>query len=627
MPSKKNIKLPVLEKTNIRNKYKNPILQQSFNAEKMNVKNFTNREITKIANSMRKDIRKKLPNHKVKYQVSYKMGSQYYTSKYQPTDFVYFEPEWNDEYTKYKAEEKNSFSNFFLNYTIVRDADSKGGCGYANDCLYDCLKELSVKCFNDVTLKLYLGVERKDQVDVKLMRKLEEHDLMKKYAINVSGDDINTSYISPTQNRKMAINLILKDKHYTVDKAKCPFIAIPDKKKNMKKKYIVVFDNDWNMYDGKTITKSSYKELEKTFNTPLKYSPSSALEEMNVFNLKDFYDYMNEVHRKLTNETFIDIRKTPRIKDICRYIYNQFQKTVTMENIPYHEYQLLNEATIGGLMYSKKSEECTAYKYDFRAHYASVLQNPHLLIPIKKFKGEYISELPKILKTGLYKVKIETDRTDVINFFKQTTYLYYTHTDIKYAISKNFNVKLYDNDGNVNFLYYDTCINSSLIFEKSIKYLYNLKNGKFKNDLWMKTLVSAFWGSFTESKKQTIRVSNDVPQYDPPEGYDIERHYEDGNDKVVTLKNIKSPAVCNEFRMKPFLLSKAREVVLKLFEKAKVNYEDILYIHTDGFILKKPLEEKFIDKQSKIGGLKYEGKCDNFWITNMRKHTCFKEFK
>ena len=142
----------------------------------------------------------------------------------------------------------------------------------------------------------------------------------------------------------------------------------------------------------------------------------------------------------------------------------------------------------------------------------------------------------------------------------------------------------------------------------------------------MKTLVSAFWGSFTESKKQTIRVSNDVPQYDPPEGYDIERHYEDGNDKVVTLKNIKSPAVCNEFRMKPFLLSKAREVVLKLFEKAKVNYEDILYIHTDGFILKKPLEEKFIDKQSKIGGLKYEGKCDNFWITNMRKHTCFKEF-
>jgi len=54
--------------------------------------------------------------------------------------------------------------------------------------------------------------------------------------------------------------------------------------------------------------------------------------------------------------------------------------------------------------------------------------------------------------------------------------------------------------------------------------------------------------------------------------------------------------------MKPFLLAYAREQMFYKFRKFE---SDIVYLHTDGFLLKDGTHEMFLS--DKLGGLKYEG--------------------
>ena len=84
--------------------------------------------------------------------------------------------------------------------------------------------------------------------------------------------------------------------------------------------------------------------------------------------------------------------------------------------------------------------------------------------------------------------------------------------------------------------------------------------------------------------------------------------------KTITVRIIKDGKTYkNDFaRIHPFLMAQAR---LQTSEYLEHNLDDVVYVHTDGFILKKKIAKK-IKLGNKLGDLKYEGECSDCKVTN-----------
>ena len=289
----------------------------------------------------------------------------------------------------------------------------------------------------------------------------------------------------------------------------------------------------------------------------------------------------------------------------------------------YREYQWLNEASKGALIYAKDDYKGNIIQYDKNSYYPSILKSDKLMIPIKEGEFRKIDKLPKnFRKTGIYKCKVIGNISPFL--FRYNSHHFYTNTDLKRAKQLNYELELI-NDGEDNFLYYseDKILSSDKIFKQYITYLYDLKiYYKEQNDkeilIYIKKLLSAVWGVLTQVRKFDYIIHDfDCDNFEnKKDGDEIiqRRKFNDEYDKITVI-NIYNPCETRYARLKPFMLAMGRYIIGKDIEEDVLN-DKIVKIHTDGFcVIEGGKEYKISDE---LGGLKIE-KQGLYHIKNVNK--------
>jgi len=627
MPPK--IKMPAIVKSH----YKAPKMklnQQVFNAQQMIGKQtFTREQVRRFATVAMNNIKKaKTADQTVKMSVVI-----YYDKKEDLARGGFFDVDTvktpylfdaEGDYENFPAIDTQNYHKFVIFYCVQNGA---GGCDDGtNDCFYERLEQLNCKPFDTPTdLKKFLKIGRKDLVSIDHIKKIEASTYMKGYKINVSGD---VQYVSMKKaNRE--INLLLKDEHYNIDRD-IHKIRYKGKHRllNNKDKQILVHgkkkDNLFLCYNGKkefTITAEEMKTINSTHvedvNNPLtRYVPFEfeANKEKGITTLETYYRYMMDACKQLTTATkgIVNLKRSKTVAKAAFEVYDRFQKTIFFDNVKQFEQIAVEKATIGPLLYAKEYTG-EAYKYDFTSWYPFIMSHPKFNIPFKE--GEFrkldldLNDEATILSTGLYNCII-TPNKDVL-FRYNNKHDWYTQIDINSARKKGLSVELCK-EGEYNAYVYSGTVTGHQMFHDSIQYLFEHKKNKVP---LAKNVLNAMWGGLCSAN--TVKMTHDTTQGDfvEKEGRELVDIIEVNNELHITMARTHDYYKHGEARMKPFLLAKARAYFYEYIDQ-HVGFENVVRIHTDGFITTKKLN---VDIGEELGQLKYEGYCDNCTVVNTMK--------
>jgi hypothetical protein len=264
------------------------------------------------------------------------------------------------------------------------------------------------------------------------------------------------------------------------------------------------------------------------------------------------------------------------------------------------------------------------WKLDITSEYPFIMRSDHFQVPIKAGKfltltTEEFSSM-KFFKYGIYRVKIITRVNPFI--FRPNDKNYYTHTDLNFARVLKYVTELIE-DGKPNFLSYEEClINGAKLFRPFTDYLINFKQMGYKT---AKVYINRLWGALCKKNliainteiDNEIKEAREIIQFCP-----VEDNLHHNNGLKVDVSNAESFFETNYARLRPFLLAKARYVTAQHVLK---NIDDIVYINTDGYVLKnKPHPSvKYIllkDKKSaKLGDLILEAENQTCEVFNSNK--------
>lgn len=372
-----------------------------------------------------------------------------------------------------------------------------------------------------------------------------------------------------------------KEHQYTMDQFK---------KTKGKYKFVLV-RRDWNTRKG--IEKSpSFQESYNAFK-----AMADELKEKKIIN-------MYQHGGVLTNASLRVFERT------CRLYYP--------EQITAEESQWLEEASVGAIIWADKYEG-KAYKYDYNSHYPSIMGLSTFWIPLRqgqfdKITVEHFNKVGSLLN-GIYKCQVFPSNTKKDRLFRFNPNNKYTSDDIMFARSLGLKCDLIDDDINVLYYYKKDCVNGKQLFGEFVTELYKHKKHQVKG---AKMLLTSLWGALTQIDVTTMKVS-----VDSEEMLEIGSNKTimsiipiDENTRQVTFANSNRIYRHRFARMKPFLLSHGRIKIAKCLEK---QLDDVVRVHTDGFITSNPLKHKI--NPTKIGCLKYEGYHPDCKIQNVNKYT------
>jgi hypothetical protein len=172
---------------------------------------------------------------------------------------------------------------------------------------------------------------------------------------------------------------------------------------------------------------------------------------------------------------------------------------------------------------------------------------------------------------------------------------------VKVAIDYGLKIEMIQND-QPNFLFYskDKLMNGAYLFKSFVDELFELKSQKVNG---AKQILNTLWGGLTEKNHFNHT-------YDPNEKMNINdcniSRISYGNKLSIKCTYYDKPQFkTNWARIKPYILAYARE---QMFYRFRSMESDIVYLHTDGFLMKDGHPEMFLS--DKLGGLKYEGTSD-----------------
>jgi hypothetical protein len=264
-------------------------------------------------------------------------------------------------------------------------------------------------------------------------------------------------------------------------------------------------------------------------------------------------------------------------KRLCSGLYENHTPITRIEN------KYWSMCFNGGLMYCNP-QECISFSYDKSSYYPRILADSNFEIPICEGSDHHILELPKILKCGIYRVKITCDDENfkkIFAFSKNSAYTHYSlRTALKYQKMFNVDIKLII-DEEPNAYIYDNVTTGDKIFKKWFDTLYKIKQRYPKNKL-VKHLLSSLWGqlSYKNCFRQSLEQINDN-QLDVSlamdSDYMITKHvvYEDR--EYYELQNNKNPYK-NNIRLKPFIVSYGRYLMTDIIME---NIEAVVRVQTD----------------------------------------------
>lgn len=478
----------------------------------------------------------------------------------------------------------------------TRKNASGGSDDSFNDCLYDCIRRkinyyrLPKGKKQPEDLKAYLGLKRDSLISIKKIPLVEE---FYKININVGGDACYTT----TKSYNMTCNIKIVNKHYELQE-------VPKSKKTLlsdvplKEQTLVMFKYN------KDFTVSCYSQAEGNFTLETK----AFLKLKNVLfgeyayvlsetdNIEEeFNKFLEEVNmlKELSKGKF-DLSKcgykpVNQSKLVLHHAISPFEEP---ESIEFNEQLYLYNAYKGALYFNSNEKDVTEYyDYDINSCYPYFMASTKFSFPTKKGEFTLLSELPKVLGYGIYRVEImKSSNNDVNKCFRFNDTNYYTHYDIQHALDIGLEVKLIL-DGETNSLlypkgraagsqYFGSCIDELYKLKCKLDELYKLK-GKPK---LVKQILSCLWGVLLKRNKICRITTKEINFVNNEVIIDIN---EIGHElyKVEYLKQGKFFKT-NYCRLGPFLLASVRKYLGSvIFE----NKEDIFYCRTDGFHSKKEL--------------------------------------
>ena len=256
----------------------------------------------------------------------------------------------------------------------------------------------------------------------------------------------------------------------------------------------------------------------------------------------------------------------------------------------------------------------------FKNYYASILASNDFKIPNKSGKEIKLKELytKNKLKTGFYRVKINTDDKNIKKLIAFSKNNVYTSIDLKFIMELQETIKInieliQDNEPNAYIYNLDTLENGFKVFNNWYDAILKLKKEMPKNIL-LKMLSSSLWGHLSRNNK--ITVSED-------EAYELNEKHKDRYSvyEIITTKTDETfyQLLDNEkpyfynLRLKPFVTAFGR---VKTAKVVLLNLNKVIRIHTDGIVFS---EEQTFNIENLIKEDKTTGKIEFFNINRYTK--------
>jgi hypothetical protein len=307
---------------------------------------------------------------------------------------------------------------------------------------------------------------------------------------------------------------------------------------------------------------------------------NNELKKNSVYNIN--YSYFYSHHIAVQNV----------FKRLCKGKFEGIQEVSEIEGI------YMSKCHNGGLTYCEEySGPC--FGYDFNSYYPRTLASSIFKIPVRQGEECY-TNIFKLFKSktklnyGMYKISITSTNPNAKKVFAFSKDDVYTHYSIEFAREhmKEFNFKFayYPEKNGFNSYVYDDddLAKGSDIFNKWLKTLTDLRVLFPKNKL-LKHLLSSVWGTLTRSKtlnktyEEIIEEKLDVG-IDDDSHYIIQKHVIHSSSEYYVLQNNRERYYYGIARLKPFLVSYARNRTAKVAMK---DIDSVLRIHTDAVCFSK----------------------------------------
>lgn len=377
----------------------------------------------------------------------------------------------------------------------------------------------------------------------------------------------------------------------------------------MNQKYYICYKistGDFKVYNNisKTITTESEKPKKHIFYLPKGYETSDeglllyaedfkkCAEEM--YNDKDTHIHYTRYYNDYTAVELV-------FKTLSKKMFNDHTKISKTEG------KYFESCYNAGLVYCDP-RECKTYSYDFSANYPRILSSKDFIIPTCEGRECTMTELPKVLTCGIYRVVITCNHKDIKKVFSFSKDHTYVNTSIEFArkYQKKFNIKIdLITDDKPNAYIYDNVITSSKTFSYWFFKLLKLKQKYPKNSL-VKRLMSSLWGHLCQLKTinkswKSIESENiNIGMTDKCD-YIIKDFYLYDNQEYYELQDVNQPYKHN-IRLKPFITAYARN---KIAEIALQHLSKVVRIHTDCVSFRKKYEfpnELYLSSEDKTTG-------------------------
>ena len=384
--------------------------------------------------------------------------------------------------------------------------------------------------------------------------------------------------------------------------------------------FIISFKNENNKYTIIDSKSKAITQVDKVNNKiyPRRFEMSKDYDETEEGikqYLNDFLGWCKEMRdRKMFH---IDYKKyfCHNTAAIRVFMENTNQKVLDMfEDIDLKEMNWLNGCHNGGLTFVETGEyDC--FGYDYKMFYPTILgsreHNMNFRFPTKKGRQYKIKKLNfnKPLRFGYYKVMITSDHPDRLKLFAFSAKNIYTNYSVEFAYNHlaeyGFKVELIIDETKNSFNAYlyddDNIIDSHKVFNEWFYKLKCMREDFPKNPL-VKFLASSLSGQLTAYNVEYMKVSEIPDELDARlcafhdnmdnKKYDkaiYEIIYDDNNSDNDSYKiiDLHKPMKYAYGRYKAFLMAFARNITAST---AMIDLQNVVRIHTDGLVFKKPQE-------------------------------------
>ena len=277
----------------------------------------------------------------------------------------------------------------------------------------------------------------------------------------------------------------------------------------------------------------------------------------------------------------------------------------------------IQNSTLGALQHHKKGIYDNCSKFDVNSSYPSILSGSGFIIPYGDPEWAKLNEkdIKKYISFGIYRVKI----TKKVHSFaiKYNLNGYYTHIDLQVFRNAGVCFKL-DQDCSFNAMLYSgtSRMPSRKLFKKVYDKLYSLKNKGIGGKYTKQIMNAGVAGGLVESAKKhgysyTLDTSGNSMVI-PENAINVRYEMNDNNEfyRVTYDLDDQKRFKTDYARLKPFLYAEGRHRLRETMIKAVNDLNNIVWVHTDGFIVVGEVDESKLEIGESMGEYtkEYSGK-------------------